>query len=64
MKLKSPNKKFIPLKNSMICPNMKMTNLQKVYDCLLNETNEIVIDETSRIKAYNALQNMHKLGDD
>lgn len=64
MKLKSPNKKFIPLKNSMICPNMKMTNLQKVYDCLLNETNEIVIDEDSRIKAYNALQNMHKLGDD
>lgn len=64
MKLKSPNKKFIPLKNSMICPNMKMTNLQKVYDCLLNESNEIVIDEDSRIKAYNALQNMHKLGDD
>ncbi len=64
MKLKSPDKKFIPLKNSMICPNMKMTNLQKVYDCLLNETNEIIIDENSRIKAYNALQNMHKLGDD
>jgi len=64
MKLKNPNKTFITLKNSMICPNMKMTNLQKIYDCLLNETNEIIIDENSRIKAYNALQNMHKLGDD
>ena len=64
MKLKSPDKTFITLKNSMICPNMKMTNLQKVYDCLLNETNEIIIDENSRIKAYKALQNMHLLGDD
>ncbi|MDS0524428.1 quinolinate synthase NadA [Clostridium sp. SHJSY1] len=64
MKKKNPNKEFIPLRNSMICPNMKMTNLQKVYDCLANETNEITIDEEMRLKAYKALENMHILGDD
>lgn len=62
MKKRSPEKTFITLKNSMICPNMKMTNLQKVYDCLLNESNEIEIDEDMRVKAFTALQNMHKLG--
>lgn len=64
MKKKSPNKEFIALNESMICPNMKMTNLQKVYDCLLNESNEITIDEEMRLKAHRALENMHILGDD
>uniref|UniRef100_UPI0025CC7A04 quinolinate synthase NadA n=1 Tax=uncultured Clostridium sp. TaxID=59620 RepID=UPI0025CC7A04 len=64
MKNRSPHKEFISLKNPMICPNMKMTNLEKLYDCLLNETNEIIIDEEMRLKAYTALQNMHLLGDD
>ena len=63
MKLKSPNKKFIPLKESMICPNMKMTTLEDVYKCLKNEANEIIIDEKQRVKALTALQNMHLLGD-
>lgn len=64
MNLKSPNKKFIPLKEAMICPNMKMTTLDELYSCLLNESNEIIIDEDKRVKALKALQNMHLLGDD
>ena len=63
MKKKSPNKTFIPLKNSMICPNMKMTTLDELYDCLLNESNEVQINEEQRIKALTALENMHLLGD-
>ena len=63
MKKKSPNKTFIPLRNSMICPNMKMTTLDELYDCLLNESNEVQIDEEQRIKALTALENMHLLGD-
>lgn len=63
MELKSPNKKFIPLKESMICPNMKMTTLEDVYKCLKDEANEIIIDEKQRVKALTALQNMHLLGD-
>lgn len=63
MKTKSPNKTFIPLKNPMICPNMKMTTLEELYNCLLNESNEIIINEDERLKAHRALENMHLLGD-
>lgn len=63
MKQKSPNKTFIPLRNSMICPNMKMTTLEELYNCLLNESNEVQIDEEQRVKALTALENMHLLGD-
>ena len=63
MKTKNPDKKFIPLKNSMICPNMKRTTLEELYNCLKNESNEIIIDEEKRLKALTALKNMHVLGD-
>lgn len=63
MKLKSPTKEFIQLKEPMICPNMKMTTLDDLYSCLLNESNEIIINEDERKKALKALQNMHLLGD-
>lgn len=64
MRKKSPNKEFIPLKAGMLCPNMKMTTLQDVYNCLLNESNEIIIDEDQRLKALSALEKMHLLGDE
>lgn len=64
MKEKSPNKTFITMKEAMLCPNMKMTTLEEVYNCLKNETNEIIIDEAQRVKALTALQNMHLLGDE
>lgn len=63
MKLKNPDKEFITLDNHMICPNMKMTTLDELYSCLLNESNEVIIDENDRKKALKALENMHLLGD-
>ena len=64
MKKKSKNKEFIPIKAGMLCPNMKMTTLEDVYNCLLNESNEIIIDEDQRLKALSALEKMHLLGDE
>lgn len=63
MKKKSPNKDFVVLDNHMICPNMKMTTLDELYNCIKDESNEIEIEEEARIKALKALQNMHILGD-
>lgn len=63
MKKKSPQKEFIPLDNSMICPNMKMTTLEELHSCLANESNEIIIDEDLRLRALTALENMHLLAD-
>ena len=61
MKLKSPNKTFIPTKTGMICPNMKKISLNDLYNCLKNEEFEIHIDEELRASAHKALENMHLL---
>lgn len=62
MKLKDPNKQFFIPGGGMSCINMKKTYLKDVYNSLLNMENNIVLDEETRKKAFNALSNMHKLG--
>ncbi len=61
MKEKSPNKTFIPMKNGMVCPNMKKISLRDLYNCLINEEFEVHIDEELRLKAHKSLLNMHLL---
>ena len=61
MKKKNPDKTFIPTETGMICPNMKKISLEDLYNCLKNEEFEVNIDETLRIKAHKALENMHLL---
>ena len=43
------------------CPYMKMNTLQKVYDCLLNETPEITVPEDIMKKALIPIQRMLEL---
>lgn len=40
------------------CAFMKVNTLQKVYDCLLEETPEIVVSESIRIKALKPIERM------
>ena len=40
---------------------MKMTTLEKVYETLLNEENEVVVDEEIALKARAALNKMMDL---
>lgn len=61
MKKDNPQKDFLTVECGMICPNMKMTTLEELYDCLLNETNEIILDEEQRKRALRSLENMHLL---
>ena len=61
LKKKNPNKEFYFPEN-MICPNMKKTTLQDVYDALTGKKEEIILDEETSKKALTALENMHKLG--
>jgi quinolinate synthase len=42
---KNPDKKFYPVKENQICPDMKLITLDKVYDVLKNETNEITLNK-------------------
>lgn len=43
------------------CAFMKVNTLQKVYDCLVNESPEIIIDEDTRLKALIPIDRMLKL---
>ena len=61
MQLKSPDKTFYPLTDKLICMNMKKVSLEKVYDCLLNETNEVFVDEEVAKKAMKPLTRMLEL---
>lgn len=41
-----------------LCPHMKRITLENIYDCLLNESNEVLVEEEMRVKALTAVQRM------
>tara|TARA_B100001121_G_scaffold302977_1_gene316275 strand:+ start:54 stop:1043 length:990 start_codon:yes stop_codon:yes gene_type:complete len=56
----NPNVKFIRPCN--LCPHMKKITLPKILDCLENESNEIIMDNTTIEKARNSVERMVKIG--
>ena len=56
-----PEKQFILLHSGLVCPNMKKTRQQSVYDALLNNRYEINVDETVAEKARHTLTRMLEL---
>jgi quinolinate synthase len=40
------------------CPHMKLNTLEKLYNCLNNETPEIIMDEVLRKQAENSILKM------
>ena len=59
---RNPNKKFY-FPERMICPNMKKTSLEKVYNALCGKIDEVILDKEISEKALTSLENMHKLGE-
>lgn len=53
-----PNKTIIPIKNNIICPNMKMTSPEDILHVLETEENEIIVDEEIAKRAVNCLNRM------
>lgn len=51
-------KKFYPVSETAICPNMKMTSLESVYKALKEEKYEINIDEEILKKAIKPIERM------
>ena len=62
LKKKNPSKNFYVPGTTMTCVNMKKIILQDVYESLLYNQHEIILDEEIRLKALASLENMHKLG--
>jgi len=53
-----PGKKFIPGNPYALCPNMKLTTLEKILWSLEDSSTAITVDETIRKKAYQVIERM------
>lgn len=53
-----PEKEFIPIRDNLVCPSMKMTTLEDILNVLENETNEIVVEKEIAIKAVKCIDRM------
>jgi quinolinate synthase len=58
----APGKRFFELHPRMLCPNMKLTTLSKVRDCLANMSGEVFVDESIRVRALTAVERMVSIG--
>lgn len=61
LKKENPNKEFIPGNPNALCPNMKLTTLEKVLWALEDLKYEITVDEAIRLRAINAIERMMKV---
>ncbi|BCN30576.1 quinolinate synthase NadA [Anaeromicropila herbilytica] len=63
LKKKNPDKKFYSVGHRQFCPNMKRITLEKVYQALLNLSNEVTLEEELRQKANKPLARMLTLAE-
>ncbi|MCR5265897.1 MAG: quinolinate synthase NadA [Cyanobacteria bacterium RUI128] len=56
-----PEKEFILIKESIVCPNMKWHTLQDIYDALDKEQHEINVDKNIADKAVTCIDRMLKI---
>ena len=60
VQIENPKVEFI--KPCNLCPHMKKITLNKIYDCLKNETNEIIIGNNIAAMARKSVQRMAAIG--
>ncbi len=58
----APGKRFVNLEPTMLCPNMKVTTITKLRDCLRAMSGEIVMDEDIRLAALASVEKMIAIG--
>jgi len=57
-----PGKRYYPVSELSLCPNMKLTTLDKVLAALQNEGPVVTVDADTRQKALQAVQRMIEVG--
>jgi quinolinate synthase len=57
----NPGKKFYPVSENAVCPNMKLITLEKILESLETLTPEIKVPEDIRVKAKAAVDRMLEL---
>lgn len=61
LKKENPDKIFILASQKLVCPNMKLTSLEDVYNALINMETEIFLSDEVIVKARSALNRMYEL---
>jgi len=62
LKKENPGKKFIPISEQAICPNMKLITLEKVLWALEEMSPEVKVPEKIRLRAKAAVDKMLEIG--
>ncbi len=62
LKKENPGKRFIPISEQAICPNMKLITLEKVLWSLEEMSPEVKVPERIRLRAKAAVDKMLKIG--
>ncbi len=62
LKKENPGKRFIPVSEQAICPNMKLITLEKVVWSLEEMSPEVKVSEEIRLRAIAAVDRMLKIG--
>ena len=58
LRRENPDKTFIPLSDALVCPNMKKTTLQNLFETLRDTANEVTVDEAVATRARRAIEAM------
>lgn len=61
LRKQNPDKQFYTLNDNQICRDMKYITLEKVYDVLKNEVNQMIMDDACREAAMKPLEKMLEL---
>jgi quinolinate synthase len=62
LRKENPGKKFIPISEQAVCPNMKLITLEKVLWSLEEMSPEVKVPEEIRLKALAAVNRMLDAG--
>jgi quinolinate synthase len=62
LKKENPGKKFIPISEQAICPNMKLITLEKVLWSLEEMSPEVKVSEQTRLRAKASVDKMLEIG--
>ena len=63
LKKDNPDKVFYSASPIQICPNMKKVSLEKIRDCLRDNTGVVEVSDEKRIKSLEPLQRMLELAE-
>lgn len=61
LKKENPQKTFILASDKLVCPNMKLTSIEDLYNELLSLTNEVTVPDNTITAARKALDRMYEL---